>query len=277
MKLIGALALLLGLVGPGQLRPAIGQPAEIRSGNLAALVGAYPDFLDRIEGNALVWKDGTRMPIDDGRGPKDFATRLDAPDIKDMFAAPYVAGSTQTPPPFQSDPGRVRFQPLFDKMYGDCRGGDVARRLVEIDWLPAAGQRQKIKITSVNGVADRLKKVVEELRLLPQDLAKYLKPSAGTFNCRPIAGTRRISAHGHGIAIDIAVEHADYWRWTKPDTGGRLAYRNRIAWEIVEIFERHGFIWGGRWYHFDTMHFEYRPELLHGGRAPASEAAAPAR
>ena len=26
--------------------------------------------------------------------------------------------------------------------------------------------------------------------------------------------------------------------------------------------EKHGFIWGGRWYHYDTMHFEYRPELL---------------
>ena len=32
--------------------------------------------------------------------------------------------------------------------------------------------------------------------------------------------------------------------------------------EIVRIFEKHGFIWGGRWYHYDTMHFEYRPELL---------------
>ncbi|WP_265937085.1 M15 family metallopeptidase [Aliarcobacter butzleri] len=28
------------------------------------------------------------------------------------------------------------------------------------------------------------------------------------------------------------------------------------------MFEKYGFIWGGRWYHFDTMHFEYRPELL---------------
>jgi hypothetical protein len=32
--------------------------------------------------------------------------------------------------------------------------------------------------------------------------------------------------------------------------------------EIIDIFERHGFIWGGKWYHYDTMHFEYRPELL---------------
>jgi hypothetical protein len=26
-----------------------------------------------------------------------------------------------------------------------------------------------------------------------------------------------------------------------------------VAW----IFEKHGFIWGGEWYHYDTMHFEY--------------------
>src|SRR5262245_1812136 len=29
-------------------------------------------------------------------------------------------------------------------------------------------------------------------------------------------------------------------------------------------FEKYGFIWGGHWYHYDTMHFEYRPELLAG-------------
>jgi hypothetical protein len=41
-----------------------------------------------------------------------------------------------------------------------------------------------------------------------------------------------------------------------------LLYRNEIPWEIVEIFERHGFVWGGKWYHYDTMHFEYRPEIV---------------
>jgi D-alanyl-D-alanine carboxypeptidase len=28
------------------------------------------------------------------------------------------------------------------------------------------------------------------------------------------------------------------------------------------LFEQHGFIWGGKWYHYDTMHFEYRPEII---------------
>ena len=36
----------------------------------AALIAAYPDFLDRIEDATLVWKDGTRMPLDDGKGAK---------------------------------------------------------------------------------------------------------------------------------------------------------------------------------------------------------------
>jgi hypothetical protein len=31
---------------------------------------------------------------------------------------------------------------------------------------------------------------------------------------------------------------------------------------IGEIFERHGFIWGAKWFHVDSMHFEYRPELI---------------
>ena len=47
-----------------------------------------------------------------------------------------------------------------------------------------------------------------------------------------------------------------------PAPDGRYAYRNRIPWEIVEVFEKHGFVWGGKWYHYDTMHFEYRPEII---------------
>ena len=31
---------------------------------------------------------------------------------------------------------------------------------------------------------------------------------------------------------------------------------------FVKAFEREGFVWGGKWLFFDTMHFEYRPEIL---------------
>jgi len=39
-----------------------------------------------------------------------------------------------------------------------------------------------------------------------------------------------------------------------------------MPWEIIRIFEKHGFIWGGKWYHYDTMHFEYMPEILLNAR-----------
>ena len=42
--------------------------------------------------------------------------------------------------------------------------------------------------------------------------------------------------------------------------------RNNYPQEIVELFEKHGFIWGGKWSHFDLMHFEYRPEMVKKGQ-----------
>jgi hypothetical protein len=103
--------------------------------------------------------------------------------------------------------------------------------------------------------------VSRDLETLPPARAKYLKPLAGTYNCRVIAGTNRLSMHAYGAAIDINTEYAAYWRWAKPGKDGRIAWQNQIPKDVIDIFERHGFIWGGRWYHYDTMHFEYRPEL----------------
>jgi D-alanyl-D-alanine carboxypeptidase len=257
---------LAGLAGAAMLLwPAVATPQGVDRGRverlMAVLVAAYPDFLGHYDGNDIVRKDGTRMAFDDGRGAKDFETLLATPDLEDMFHAPYPLGRTGTPPAFNSDPGRVRYHPMFVKMYGDCTEGEVARHLADVVWLPSkAGQR--LKATRINGVAERLQAVSNELDKLPAEMTKYLAPSAGTFNCRVVAGTNRISAHGHGIAIDIATTHADYWFWNRADAVGRHAYKNRIPWAIVEVFERHGFVWGGKWYHYDTMHFEYRPEII---------------
>ena len=235
------------------------------TGALDALLKAYPAFLDRIEGNDLVWKDGARMPIDDGLASKSFDALLDAPDIKDMFSMPYPAGDKGNSPEVNADPGRVRFMPMFEKMYGDCRAAKAQANAADVVWLPSKDGR-KLKFTSINGAATALQHVSNELDLLPASFLPYLKPPAGTINCRPIAGTTRASAHGFGIAIDIAVARAHYWRWSKPGQAGAIPYKNAIPWDIVRIFEQHGFIWGGKWYHYDTMHFEYRPELLGGAK-----------
>jgi hypothetical protein len=70
--------------------------------------------------------------------------------------------------------------------------------------------------------------------------------------------------HSFGMTIDINTQFANYWQWdcSCKDETRPLKYKNQIPKELVEVFEKHGFIWGGNWQHYDTMHFEYRPELL---------------
>jgi hypothetical protein len=240
---------------------AAGREKQLPNVPVAALIKAYPDFLDRIEGNDLVWKDGTRMRIDDGKGPKPFEAMLNDPDIKDMFAMTYPAGDKGLAPDVNFDPGRIRYLPLFIKMYGDCRKANLAAGAGEIVWLKTK-YGKTIKFSKVNGAASELQKISDELDELPDRFLEYLRPLQGTFNCRPIAGTNRLSAHGTATAIDLAKAHSHYWLWSKPDASGHVVYKNEVPWEIVRIFEKHGFIWGGKWYHYDTMHFSYRPEML---------------
>lgn len=288
---VPALVLLLCAPAASAGTPGLSHPSGHETDVRARLLAAYPEAIAAIEANEIVWRDGTRMPLDDGTGEKPFRPWLDAPDVEDMLAIPYPAGAEAAPPARDSDPGRARNEAFFRKMYGDCQTGEVKPKLRPVAWLPTKSGR-KIEVTTVNGVADRLAAVSRELDALPARFDKFLLPAAGTYNCRVIAGTSRVSAHGYAIAIDIAVAQSDYWRWAAKGAdaeGGpaTIPYRNRIPLEIVRIFEKHGFIWGGRWYHYDTMHFEYRPELLpplaplaadpSAAATPAANADAPAR
>jgi len=231
---------------------------------LDALVRAYPDLLAGYDSTDLMWRDGTRMPFFDGRPTKSFAEMLRHGSLLDQLRLPYPAGLTPAVVAQDDDPGRIRNRAFFDKMYGDCWQGEVAPRLVSLVWLPRSWGRA-IRISAVNGVAERLAAVSEELDALPAAVKRYAYPPAGTYNCRTVADTGEPSMHSWGAAIDINAAHADYWLWhgSVVTDGGPV---DRIPLEIVAIFERHGFIWGGKWSHYDTMHFEYRPELLDGDR-----------
>ena len=114
---------------------------------------------------------------------------------------------------------------------------------------------RSVQVTTVNGIAETLRAVSEEIEQLPVAIKRFAYPSAGAFNCRTVKDTGKRSMHAYGAAIDLNTKFADYWLWSK------AGYHNRVPFEIIAIFERHGFIWGGKWGHFDTMHFEYRPSF----------------
>jgi len=225
------------------------------------LIKCYPDFISGFSNNHLLFKDGTRMVWDDGIKNKSFKDLLEKPDLKDMFLQPYSTGTLKSPPAKDFDPGRVRNEAFFMKIYGSTEK-QASRHLTEITWCPKL-VGQKIRVTTVNGIDKKLTQISKELDEHPE-LKKYLTNIGGTFAWRNIAGTNRHSMHSFGMTIDINTAYSDYWQWACKCTNEDAAflYKNRIPQLIVDIFEKYGFIWGGKWYHFDTMHFEYRPELI---------------
>lgn len=231
------------------------------------LIQAYPKFLKNYSNNHIIWKDGTAMLYDDGLLKTEDET-FDSTDLEDqMNGLCYTAGIPSDTPTYNCDPGTFRCQAFFRKMYGSSEA-EVRSHLVAINW-PAKkpGRTQRIWVSSVNGINIHLQAVANELIAKPE-LRKYVTDIGGTFNWRNIMGTTRQSPHSFGIAIDINTTNSEYWKWDHREdwmidsVEMNLRWRNSVPLEIVEIFERHGFIWGGKWYHYDTMHFEYRPEML---------------
>jgi len=229
------------------------------AGRILRLVAAYPDHLRGTEGDALVWADRARMPIGAGQPTRPFEEMLRSASIADQLRQPYEPGPLAAPPPPGHSPGRIRNSAFFRKMYGDCRDPRSVPPLTRITWMPRT-RPQAIGVTTVNDVATRLGRVIAALEAMPDRVKAHLTPSAGSFNCRDVADTGLPSMHASGAAIDIGTRGSDYWAWSR--SRGELVHRNRIPPEIVEAFEAERFIWGGKWYHYDTMHFEYRPELF---------------
>jgi len=235
-------------------RPAWGDEA------LDVLVAAYPEHLAGYDEHDLIWKDGTRQALSDEQPNKPFDALLEHPSIMDQFAIPYRLGAQSELPALNDDPGRIRNEAFFTRMYGDCRKDEVVGKLRPVRWLPHHGGGT-VMATRVNGIADKLEQISAALEKLPPAIIRYAVPSSGVYSCRKVAASNLISMHSYGAAIDLNDKFGDYWLWSLR-RDGTLQRRHVIPQDIVDLFEKFGFIWGGRWYHFDTFHFEYRPEII---------------
>lgn len=253
-----ALALAAGL--PAASAAELGLAAR-----LELLVAAYPESLSGVEDGALVFRDGRPpLQIDDGRA-KDHQAALAAGDVEDSLRQLYPLGACDMVPAVDADPGRIRSDALMMRLYG------MSAKAVEADLVPVEWFGGTLRMTKRQGAAAALAKVRDELAKRPE-LERYLVPSAGTFNWRRVSGAPNMSVHSFGAAIDLNTKFADYWVWAGGRPGKVPKYANRYPLDIVDIFERYGFIWGGRWYHYDTMHFEYRPELVAIAKAAGASA-----
>jgi len=223
-------------------------------------VQAYPDYIKEYSNNYLIWNDNEKMIFDDKIENKTFKETLKNASLKNQLDIPYIKVSENKNyiPSKNEDSGRIRYEPFFKKMYGHNEK-EVKQNLVKIVWLPNSAKKN-IWVSKINNIDKKLEAISNEIEKLPKNIKIFAQHPSGVFNWRKISNTNRLSVHSFGIAIDLNVKDSHYWLWDKEKDN--FTYKNKIPLQIVEIFEKYGFIWGGRWYHYDTMHFEYRPELL---------------
>lgn len=215
---------------------------------------------------ADVWSlklpNGTELAWDDGM-TKSFDDALAAPDLEDTLAMPYPTGPIVPVNTTNDDPGRIRNDVLFKATFGESAAA-VESKLVTVDFVGQNVTFHTLAAAALARVSTKLTQLVAQTPSLASFVTGTL---GGTYLWRPIANTNRMSAHSYGIAIDIATAKSNYWEWEKkPD--GSFTWKNSIPQAIVDAFESERFAWGGRWAHFDTMHFEYRPELFDPDCAP---------
>jgi hypothetical protein len=238
---------------------------------LAMLKYIYPDHIREVREDCIIWTDGTCMPFGTSHALKPIGEWLDTPSLIDQLEQPlYLSGNSRDVP--TKDPGRIRYEPFFRKMYGNSPE-EVTKNLKTVAWMPKifGPLTRLLLVTKINNIHKKIQQISDELELLAcikPEYVTFLQNPGGTYCWRNIANTHRLSSHSFGMTLDINAEKSSYWQWdlikeNRPICEDALpTYRNSVPWEIVQIFEKYGFIWGGKWYHYDTMHFEYRPELI---------------
>ena len=237
--------------------------SDVEPAPLACIVKYYGGAARRDpSGWSWVADDGKTVSYHDGT--TTIESRWRNPTIEDLFEQRYHTGPITTPP-VDYDPGRVRNDVIFFSAFGHD-AAEVQKQLVTVMVAGKAfAVHKKIK-PMMERVAHRLDSA---LKAKPS-LATYFDKPGGTFNWRFIQGSDMLSNHSWAVALDLDVPHSNYWRNEPGVASGQkpIVWKNRYPQEVVDAFEAEGFIWGGRWWHFDTMHFEYRPELVDGSCYP---------
>lgn len=175
----------------------------------------------------------------------------------------------------------LRYYQRGDQAEESVAAGEAAKVALEgrLDWLFPDGvpsspnEMQKyltqitVPIINKNGKAATMiltvhKKLAEEIKKVFEDMKRAgfkIKPeeTAG-YNWRTMASnSSRVSHHSYGCVVDVnwTSNGASYTSWGYHPGKDEFS----VTKEIVDIWKRHGFYWGGDWStaYFDPMHFTY--------------------
>ena len=226
----------------------------------------------KTETREFLWADGRMIPESELKNQKKYWSLLYSYDkylrnpedfTEEEIARMRKFGSTESR---KSQAGSPMF--FFDFLYDAYSQKSIERHIVKTTFL---GKSTKVH----ERIEEPLKRVERKINAAKGEkgVKEFLDTLASTdaYYWRFIANTDRKSFHSYGIAVDCLPKRLygkqTYWSWAKDKFGDDwmltpLSDRWMPPKKVVQIFEGEGFIWGGKWGIWDTMHFEYHPELI---------------
>jgi hypothetical protein len=226
-------------VGDDAKEVHVGAYVEQPKGIDLVVNSAWGKDLFKVEGNAMLIStlkrspQSIRKPLEKIVGKDAAIQMLDTASVLGLNpGAPQVAIATNGS--VGALIGTYRYRVVGTQVIPDS--GWTASHL-RTETMPLIGA-----VTCNTGMLDQLRAALTEVR--ERGLSKYVYQTAGCYNARFIAGSTRLSNHAFGLAIDI--NSAENGR------GGR----GQMHPEVVKIFKKWGFAWGGDWKYTDPMHFE---------------------
>ena len=250
---------------------------------MQALAAAYPEIIARAEFRNNDWAvlmRGAWYYYAGGKMlPEELRGRADEYDPQPFYNYVRELPAWQTPSAEAAERFRNmsnnrrqnpprRSQHFFDALYRARSRDEAYERVKSFRILGAQVMVHYLILEELALVEEQILALAKSDPLIRACVSNISKIES--WNWRPIAETQSRSFHAYGAALDIVMKSSGgketYWLWTvrtKPDWWN-IPYSQRLHPPdgVIKAFESRGFIWGGKWLYYDTMHFEYRPEIL---------------
>lgn len=246
----------------------IGLDSIRRESVIQAIDLAYGDLIEKIEkngeetvliirGKEIYYKNGKMLS-------KENLDRYE--DFEPVFYRYRVGPLTTLPHPVKFPENRAN--DFLDALIGSTED-EIRKSSQWVGFLDHKAYMHKISVGPLKKVEAQIYAQAE----LSKEVRLFLSRLSVVYSMkrRKIAGSNRLSYHAYGLALDLIPKSYNgkdvYWRWSAPleSDWGSIPFSER--WhppaEVIKAFEDNGFVWGGKWYYFDTVHFEYRPEIIY--------------
>jgi hypothetical protein len=226
--------------------------------------GTVVDSVSYVRGDVVFTLAGHRVYFQDGRMLSG-NRRRDAERFDPVFYA-YPLGPLLRPAPLTERPHYS--VDVFEALFGTTEH-EIRTHCRSASFL---GHRMFVNLL----ILDPLREVEREIRdaaAVDPSVRAWIADLEITYSFmfRGIAGSQTPSLHAFGLAVDLVPSSYGgrhvYWRWSRAlDRQNWYRVPPSQRWSppqaVIRAFENNGFVWGGKWAHFDAIHFEYRPEIL---------------